>query len=386
MLRISLSMLANDTRKYVGIVLGLAFTSFMMALQPAVFIGLLDGVTSQIDQTLNVDIWVMAEDVKSVEGPKPMQGQLLFRIKGIEGVSAASPYYKGSTRIRLPSGELTNATLIGIDDNTLLGAPRALQAGSMDDFHRNGTVFVDWASAKPNGKLASQFTGAGQALQIGDSLPVENTRAEIAGFHLGASGADPVPTLYVNFSSVRRYVSDDRILSFILVQVRAGADVAKIKADIKRFTGLDALTGAEFKRRSYNYVLWETGAYVSFGIVTFIAFAVGASIAAQSFASFSRDNLRYFGLLNALGASKFQLRAMILSQALIAAVLGFGIGLGAMTGLGTWLKGMDVGFTFSLPPMLITFSASSVLLVCLASAFLSIRRVLKLEPSVVFKS
>jgi putative ABC transport system permease protein len=386
MLRIALSMLINDTRKYVGIVLGLAFTSFMMALQPAVFIGLLDGVTSQIDQTPNVDFWVMTEDVKSVEGPKPMQGQLLFRIKGIEGVSAASPYYKGSTRIRLPNGELTNAILIGIDDTTLLGAPRALQSGSMDDFHRNGTVFVDWASAKPNGKLALQFIGAGQALHIGDSLPVESTRAEIAGFHLGASGADPVPTLYVNFSSVRRYVSDDRILSFMLVQVREGSDVAKIKTDIKRFTGLDALTGVEFKERSYNYVLWETGTYVSFGIVTFIAFAVGASIAAQSFASFSRDNLRYFGLLNALGASKFQLRAMILSQALIAAVLGFGIGLGAMTGLGTWLKGMDVGFTFSLPPMLITFSASSVLLVCLASALLSIRRVLKLEPSVVFKS
>jgi putative ABC transport system permease protein len=386
MLRIALSMLVNDTRKYVGIVLGLAFTSFMMALQPAVFIGLLDGVTSQIDQTPSVDIWVMAEDVKSVEGPKPMQSQVLFRIKGIEGVSAASPYFKGSTRIRNPNGELINATLIGIDDTTLLGAPRALQSGSMDDFHRNGTVFVDWASAKANGKLALQLQGAGQAMQIGDLLPIENTRAEIVGFHLGASGADPMPTLYVNFASLRRFVSDDRILSFVLVQVRPGADVTKIKSDIKRFTGLDALTGAEFKNRSYNYVLWETGTYVSFGTVTFIAFAIGASIAAQSFASFSRDNLRYFGLLNALGASKYQLRTMIFSQALIAAILGFGIGIGAMTALGTWLKGLDVGFTFSLPPLLITFSASSVLLVCLVSAFLSIRRVLKLEPSVVFKS
>jgi putative ABC transport system permease protein len=385
MFQISIAMLINDTRKYLGIVLGLAFTSFMMALQPATFIGILDGITSQIDTTRHVDLWVMPPDVKSLDGAKQMRSQLLFRVKSIEGVDTASPYFKGSVRINLPSGETQSANLIGIDSSTMLGGPSALQAGSFDDFRYNDKVFVDWDNAKPNGVLSLQLSGVGEALQIGETLTIENAKAEIAGFHLGASAIDPMPTLYVNFESLRRYVSDDRVLSYVLVQLRPNADVAKVKAEINRYTGLVALTGPEFKRRTYNFVLWETGAYVSFGVITLIAFAVGGSIAAQSFAAFSRDNLRYFGVLKALGASKTQLLLMILTQAFIAALLGFGLGVGVVALFGRSIRDANVGFSFSLPWYLILFSAASVLLVCLLSASFSIRRVLKLEPAAVFK-
>jgi putative ABC transport system permease protein len=323
--------------------------------------------------------------VKSLDGAKQMRSQLLFRVRGIEGVATASPYYKGSVRINLQNDETQSANLIGIDATTLLGAPSALHSGQFEDFRYTNKIFVDWDNSKPGGALAMQLTGVGEALQIGETLTIENTRAEIAGFHLGASAIDPMPTLYTNFDGLRRYISDDRVLSYILVQLRPDADVKKVKTEIDQYAGLVALTGTEFKQRTYNFVLWETGAYVSFGVITLIAFGVGASIAAQSFAAFSRDNLRYFGVLKALGASKTQLLLMILTQALIAALLGFGLGVGVVAIFGQSIRAANVGFAFSLPWALILFSASSVLLVCLMSASFSIRRVLKLEPAAVFK-
>jgi putative ABC transport system permease protein len=386
MLRIAVSMLVNDSRKYIGIVMGLAFTSFMMALQPATFIGLIAASASAIDETAGVDLWVMPSGVKTIDGAKPMQDQQLFRVRGIDGVASASPLFKGASRIRLPDGDYMPCTLIGVDEASFLGGPQALASGRLSDLRRNGTILVDEASGVPGGRLALVMAGPNLGLAAGNHLQIEGETAEIVGLHRGASSVDPSPVLYVGYRSIRRYVSDDKTLYFILVQLKPGADAATVAADITRFTGLAAHTGAAFKMLTFNYLLWETGSYVSFGVITLIVFVIGSSIAAQSFAAFSRDNLRYFGLLKAMGASALQLRGMILAQALVAAALGFGVGIGTMAAFGAWLRdGLGIGFSFALPWALIVFSAASVHLVCLASAYVSIRRVLRLDPAIVFR-
>jgi putative ABC transport system permease protein len=387
MLKIALSMLVNDPRKYIGIVLALAFTSFMMAMQPASFIGALSSAGSIVDDIKGVDLWVVKPNVKSVGEAKPMQDALLFRIRGIEGVAAAYPLHKGSARIRLPDGEHMDSNLYGIDDSSLFGAPAALSAGRLTDLRRSGTVLVDAASAKADGRLAIAMKGSGVPLQISETLEINENPIEIVGLHQGVQSLDPMPTLYTAYSQVRRFGDQDLILTFIMVQLKPGARASDVSARIRYFTGLAAYTGAEFKSKSFNYLVWETGNFISFGIVTLIVFAIGASIAAQSFAAFSRDNLRHFGLLKALGASTGQLLSMIVSQALLVGLLGFGIGIGVMAAFGRWLRdGTGVGFAFELPPALILFSAASVHLVCLLAALVSIQRVLKLEPATVFRS
>jgi putative ABC transport system permease protein len=387
MLRIAMLMFFNDTRKYVGIVLSLAFTSFMMAMQPGTFVGLLAGMTVQIDQASDIDLWVMKEEVKSVDGAKPMTDAFLYRVRGVQGVEIAAPYYKGNANLLMSNGEKQSTSLVGIDEHSMLGGPKTLHHGDLNALRRHNSIYIDWSSVKPGGVLSMPSVGYGRELQLGDTVRLQEANAVVAGFHKESKDADPVPTILVGYGSLRSFINDDRTLSYILVKLKPGANAADVASRIRSATGLKALSPVEFSRLTYNYLLWETGNYVSFGIVTLISFVIGASIAAQSFAAFSRDNLKYFGLFKAIGTPHSLLLTMILLQALIAACLGFGVGIGCVVAAGFFLKDVfETGFSLTLPLWLVAFSACSVVLVVAFSSALSIRRVLKLEPSVVFRT
>ncbi len=76
---------------------------------------------------------------------------------------------------------------------------------------------------------------------------------------------------------------------------------------------------------------------------------------------------------------------MILFQALIVGVIGYGLGVGLASAWGALLRGRTQ-IAFYLPWQLLVITAAAVLFICLSAAALSIRKVMKLEPAVVFRS
>ncbi len=112
---------------------------------------------------------------------------------------------------------------------------------------------------------------------------------------------------------------------------------------------------------------------------------MGVTIAGQTFYNFTLDNLRYFGTLKAMGATNRALLKMILLQALLVGGIGYGLGVGAASAWGLLLSGRTQ-IAFRLPWQLLLISAAAVLFICLTSAALSIRKVTRLEPAVVFRS
>ena len=66
----------------------------------------------------------------------------------------------------------------------------------------------------------------------------------------------------------------------------------------------------------------------NFGITVALGFIVGAAIAGQTFYLFTVENLRQFGSLKAMGVENGRLVGMILFQAAVVDVMGFGIGIG----------------------------------------------------------
>ena len=60
-----------------------------------------------------------------------------------------------------------------------------------------------------------------------------------------------------------------------------------------------------------------------------LGFIVGTAIAGQTFYNFTLDNLRHFGALKAMGASDGMLLKMILLQAAMVGMIGYGLGVGA---------------------------------------------------------
>ncbi len=127
-----------------------------------------------------------------------------------------------------------------------------------------------------------------------------------------------------------------------------------------------------------------TGIPINFGIAVVLGFIVGTAIAGQTFYQFTTENIRHFGALKAMGAGNGMLLKMILLQAAIVGLIGYGLGVGLTAFIGWRTSGSELAFYMPMP--LLLFTAGAITLICILSALLSIRKVMTLEPAIVFKS
>jgi putative ABC transport system permease protein len=130
-------------------------------------------------------------------------------------------------------------------------------------------------------------------------------------------------------------------------------------------------------------MITSSPAFTVFGLSALIGFGVGGLITGQIFYNFTLENLRYFGVMKAMGAGNGVLFRMIMAQALMAGAIGYGIGVGACCLLGL-LIGRG-GFPLQISWPLLVSSALAVLVLCVVAAAISLRRVTRLEPASVFK-
>jgi putative ABC transport system permease protein len=138
-----------------------------------------------------------------------------------------------------------------------------------------------------------------------------------------------------------------------------------------------------------GYYMRRTSIPVNFGITVLLGFIIGAAIAGQTFYLLTIDNLEQFGALKAMGVSNARIIGMVLLQGLVVGTLGYMIGLGMASVFAEVLawKLRSKG----LPPMdymawpIPTFTGLAAALIVFASALISLRRVLRLEPASVFR-
>lgn len=383
---IALKMLMGDRGKYLGIVMGLTFASLIMTQQPAIFVGLLMRSYSFITDTGLPDIWVMDPKVQFIDDIKPLQDTVLYRVRGVAGVEWAMPLYKGLLKARLADGTFQTCNVIGLDDATLIGGPPVMLDGKLDDLRRSDGVIVDIDGATDKlGKPSAVPGGKPTPLKIGDTLELNDKRAIVVGIAKTTRTFQSQPVVYTTYSRATRYAPKERkLLSFVLVKAKAGENIALLTRRIRENTGLAAYTQEEFKVLTLTYFLKNTGIPINFGVSVTLGFIVGAAIAGQTFYNFTLENLRQFGVLKAMGASNWTLLRMILLQAVLVGSIGYGLGVGLTALFGYSMRNTILAFKF--PWQLLLFSGAGVTLICVFVALISIRKVIQLEPAIVFKS
>ncbi len=383
---IAIKMLMGDKGKYIGIVMGLTFASLIMTQQPAIFMGLMSRSYSFITDVGLPDIWVMDEKVQFIDDIKSLQDTELYRVRGVSGVEWAMPMYKGMQKARMSDGTFQNCTVIGLDDTTLIGAPAVLIEGKLNDLRRSDSVIVDFDGA--NEKLAKPPLiegGKKIPLKVGDTLELNDKRAFVVGIAKVTRTFQSQPTIYTTYSRAKIYAPRERkLLSFVLVKAKAGQNIQELTKRIHANTGLAAYTQQEFMDLTFNYFMKNTGIPINFGISITLGFIVGAAIAGQTFYNFTLENLRQFGVLKAMGTSNWTLLRMILLQAILVGSTGYGMGVGLTALFGYAMRNSILAFKF--PWQLLIFSGLGVSFICMFAALISILKVIRLEPAIVFKS
>jgi len=126
-------MLVADRAKYFSLIFAIAFASFLLANQISIFIGIMTRPASQILDVVDADIWVMDPQTLYSDEVYALRDYDLYRVRSVPGVEWAVPLYKGLGRAKAPDGKFRNVILLGVDDATLVGAPRKMLVGSIYD-------------------------------------------------------------------------------------------------------------------------------------------------------------------------------------------------------------------------------------------------------------
>lgn len=376
--RVALQMLTGDKAKYIGIIFGVTFAAFLIAQQASIFCGLMLMTTSQIQDIEGADIWVMDPGVQFIDDVKPMSENELYRVRGVFEVEWAVRLYKGLARARFEDGTFQQIILLGLDDGTFIGAPREILAGSLADLRQPDAVIMD--------ERGYRYLWPGEPFRLGRTFEMNDRRAVIVGVCKASQTFQTFPIVYTRFSQATQFVPRERkMLSFILAQPADGFAPSVAADRIQRRTGLQAQTRDEFVWTTIRYYMSRTGIPINFGMTVVLGFLVGTAIAGQTFYLFTIDNLRQFGALKAMGLSNRRLVAMILLQALLVGLIGYGLGVGAASIMGVLTKRAD-RLAFFMPWQVLLVTALAVLLILILSSLVSIRRVLVLEPAIVFRT
>jgi len=386
MYAIALKMLIGDRGKYLGIIMGLSFASLLITQQSSIFTGLMTRTYGAITDLSQPDIWVMDPKVLFIDDVKPLQDTELYRVRGIPGVAWAVPLYKGLLKARLENGNFQICNVLGLDDATLIGGPPAMLEGTLSDLRRQDAIIVNDVGARTRlAKPPAEPGGKPIPLQVGDTLEINDHRAVVVGICRVSRTFQSQPVVYTTYTRAISFAPRERkLLSFVLVKADSGEDLQALCDRIQGRTGLAAYTAQQFKDLTYDYFMENTGIPINFGIAVALGFLIGTAIAGQTFYNFTLENLRYFGTLKAMGATNSVLLRMIILQALVVGAIGYGMGVGGASLFGYLLRGTELSFRLTRDLLLISGGAIAIIIVF--SALISIHKVMRLEPAIVFKS
>jgi putative ABC transport system permease protein len=394
---IAIKMLTGDRAKYFGIVAGVTFAALLIAQQASIGVGLLLRTTAHIQDIADVDIWVMDPNVQFIDEFKPLTEKDLYRVRGVPGVAWAVPFYKGQGRLKLNVGDLDKknakfqqSVVLGLDDATLVGAPRELLLGKLADLRLPNAVIID--------ESGYHYLWPNEPLAIGRELEMNDRRAVIVGICKASDTFQTFPIFYARYHQAIGYVPQERkVMTAMLVGAEEGVakeEVCRRITELMRLKPAElggesrpafkALTREQFIASTLMYFVKRTGIVMNFSITVALGFIVGCAIAGQTFYTFTLENLNQFGSLKAMGVSNLRIVGMVLVQAFVVGVLGYCLGVGLAAGFGAFATSGS-RLAFYMPWQVLAATAASVAVIVTLSSVVSVYKVLVLEPAVVFR-
>jgi putative ABC transport system permease protein len=375
---VALKMLTGDRAKYLGLIFAIAFCTFLLENQTSIFAGILRRTGSQILDVTDADVWVMDPRTEYFEQTKALKDTDVNRVRGVEGVQWAVRLFKGSPVARTADGKFAASFCLGLDDATLTGAPRKMLLGTWESLRQPDAVIID--------KAGYVLLFPGEPLQLGRTLEINDHKAVIVGISDASAPFVSWPVIHTRYSQAVNFVGRERTqLSYVLVKTAPGINPEELTRRVEGQTGLRARTTDQFRWDCVRYYLKNTGIPINFGITIGIALIVGTVVAGQTFYLFTIENLKQFGALKAIGVTNWRLTQMVLLQALSVGAIGFSIG----TGMASLFFEITLRQLATRGLILmwqnVALTGACILFVIVVASFLSVRRVIVLEPAEVFR-
>jgi len=394
MFYIAMKILMGDRAKFVGLILGITFTAFLVTFAASYFAGFMTRGFAIISENSSTDVWVMDPAVESVEQTINMPISILNRVRSTEGVRYAVPLTIGSVDARFPNGRIQSFQVIGVDDATLAGVPKLMDGSSPNLLRAPDAVIVDPGGT--SGKLETPIRRIDQwphqgvrlnvptrELKAGDELLVNDRRIKVVGLSKTLPRFPPRPLIYTSYSNAVRILPQERTtLTYVMAFAQPGISGQQVAHSLQQQTGLRARSSEEFKADTVRWNLINSEDVGDMAAMLILAMTVGFGVTGVMLYMFTYENLTQYAVLKAMGTSQTMLLLMIFFQAGVCAFLGTGIGIGVCAVIGKFI--VQLGYPFRMMWFTPLVGALGVLVISLIAAVISVRPVFKLDPGVVF--
>lgn len=363
-------MLTYNRKKFIGMLIGATFATFILTQQPSIYQGITDRLTTKISLLSNdVDLWIMSDTSSNFEHPTYFNQMDMYRIRSVTGVQWATQIYETWQQIKhIKTNSSKVWQLIGVDRNNLLGLPQKMQRGDRDAIRYSGAMIIDGYSVQ------QLETKDKKTIGLEDKMVRGPNSWFIAGVTEPLRSYSQTPTAYM----ASHYLPDrDNSPSFILVKVHPSLNISEVAKTIRSSTGYLALTTAEFIARSNKFFREKTPILVGFIAVAVLGFIIGLIIMWQIFNDFVLTHQHQYGMLKMLGVKNILLIKVVLFQASIIGSVGFILGLGLTMIFGLIFHNTTVAFHLTWQIILLGLLGSIIIIIC-ASIF-SLFKVIRMD-------
>ena len=367
--------LFHDKVRLTVTLTGIVFAVVLIIVQMGLFFGFTSTTASLIDNS-GADLWIGSAGIPYLEQSRPFSERKLYQVRATPGVASAEKVLADWGRWKRPDGATESPFVIGINPDNPLGGPWNVVEGSVRDLHIADSVIIDHIYRSKLG-----ITHPGQVVEI------NNRRARVVGFTQGIRSFTTSPYVFTSFKNAEDFISRDVVAktTFILVKAQPGADVAQLQRNLQaRLTDVDVLTRAQFSRMTTAYWMFTTGAGVAVLIAAVLGLVVGVVVVAQTIYATTVDHIREFGTLKAMGASNGYIHRIIIQQSLMSALIGYA--LAALVSLFVVRGSAEGGAAVHVTWELMVGMFFVTLAMCIAAAWVSISKVTKIDPALVFKT
>lgn len=365
--------LFHDKVRLAVTLTGIVFAIVLIIVQLGLFLGFTH-TTSAVVVNSGVDLWVTARGMRNFDVGVPITERKLYQIQGDRAVERAEKYIVQFMTWKRGDGVQEGVEVVGFNPDTGLGGPWNLIEGSIEDLKAPDTVIID--------EFYKDKLGV---REIGDMAEISGHRARVVGFTRGIRSFTTSPHVFTWFKNALDYTGlrDDQTV-YVVIKAKTGADIPALQRRLAaRLDGVDVYTTAEFAQRTQDYWLFTTGAGVTVLIAAVMGLIVGLVVVAQTIYATTMDHLREFGTLKAMGASNRYIYRIIIQQAILSALIGYGLALAISVPVVTLSK--QGSALILLPWQLAVVMFGVAVLMCVTASIVSIRKVTTIDPAMVFK-
>lgn len=364
--------LIHDRLSLFVTLVGIVFSVVLVAVQFGLFLGMEKTIGAMFDQA-KADLWIVPIATKSFDDPTMLEGREKYVALATEGVADTEELVVGYAGWRKPTGGTTSVLVVGSSWAQGGLKPWSIVEGSLD------------ALASPNAVAADRSYFRDLSIKrLGDRAEINGTKVNVTTVTNGIRSFTTQPYIFMSLERARTLLDVAPELStYVLVRLRQGADVATVRQRLATaLPNAEVIGHEEFRKRSINFWVYETGAGSALIAGSILGLIVGVVIVAQTLYAKTKDHLNEFATLRALGAPSTYIYQVILLQAMLSAAVGYALGI-SLALLIIWLA-QDTTLVIVMTPKVAATLFALTVGMCAIAAVSAIFKVTRIDPAGVF--